>query len=76
MVKEVELSGMSVRSVKKYKQGLYDLGWYEDDNDEWRCRKCNYARYLRDCCCGCGRCVCDCRCERCKSSKPDTDAGN
>jgi len=58
----------SIKQRKLYAQRMYDLGWYEDEHNNWRCQKCKELRAFLDC----GICK---RCELCYPCKPDTEAG-
>lgn len=41
----------TVRARKARTQRWYDAGWYQDENDVWRCRGCKLMHRVVSCCC-------------------------
>lgn len=54
---------MSVKKDKAEKKRLYALGWYEDDDYNWRCVSCKNLKESVECNCE----LCKGSCEWCKS---------
>jgi hypothetical protein len=57
---------MSIKSRKAYKQYLCDLGWRQDDENDWRCGRCKTLKDMSICN------VCD-RCEFCFDCSVELD---
>lgn len=59
---------MSIKEQKRRAKRLYELGWEEDDDYNWRCAECKLPRMYGDCP-FCLRCECRGKCE------PDDEEG-